>query len=488
MNNSSLGKDALSLTVSKVTTLVLSVAVSMLLARFRTLEEYGTYSQMLLVINLVSSLLMLGLPNSLNYFLPRAGSDEERQRFLSVYYTVNTFLSLIIGAVLVFSVPIIEAYFDNPLIHSFIYFLALMPWATLTAATVENILVVYGRARFMIVYQLASVMGQLTVVVGVQLLGYGFKTYLICSVILNCLLALAVYFIVIRLSGGIRFSLDKHLIKMIFAFSIPIGLAGMVGTVNTDIDKLLIGWLMDTEQLAVYTNAAKELPLSIVSSSITAVLLPKLTLMVKNKEYDEAVRLWGTAAELAFIIISLIVAGVFTFAPDVLSFLYSDKYLPGVNVFRVYTLVLLLRCTYFGMILNALGHTKKILACSIASLLLNTALNPLMYMLFGMIGPAIATLIAMLLIILLQLKMSADAVFMPLSRVFPWKSIGVVLTVNIAMSAVFCAIKYILPIDRIIGSFAESLLLGGAWAALYIVLMKKRIILMWGVLNKGDAD
>jgi len=66
---------------------------AMLLSRFRTLEEYGTYSQLLMVINIATTFFMLGLPNSINFFLARAENNNERQKFLSVYYTLSTVLS-----------------------------------------------------------------------------------------------------------------------------------------------------------------------------------------------------------------------------------------------------------------------------------------------------------------------------------------------------------------------------------------------------------
>lgn len=91
---STIAGDALKLTISKMIILVLSMIAAMLLSRFRTLEEYGTYSQLLLVINLVTSIIMLGLPNSINYFLARAETEESRQKFLSIYYTLRPFLVL----------------------------------------------------------------------------------------------------------------------------------------------------------------------------------------------------------------------------------------------------------------------------------------------------------------------------------------------------------------------------------------------------------
>lgn len=485
---SSIGADAVRLTLSKVITLGISLATSMLLSRFRTLEEYGTYSQMLLTINLVTSLLMLGLPNSINYFIGRADTNEEKKSFLSVYYSLSTLLSAIIGVVLVLAVPIIEKYFHNDLISTFWYFLALFPWTSIVNSSLENVLVAYQKTRFLMVYRLIHSATTLGILILVQFLGYGFTPFLVFYTLSCCIFAVSVYVISFKINNGLFISFDRAIIKSLLIFSIPIGLSSVVGTLNTEIDKLLIGYLLNTEQLAIYTNAAKELPLSIVATSITAVLLPRLSSMIKKGKSEEAVRLWRYASELAFIIIALIVFGIFTYAEDVVTILYSEKYLPGVNVFRVYTLNLLLRITYFGIILNASGNTKKILLCSILSLGLNIVLNPLFYWLFGMIGPAIATFIAILAIQLIQLKMTTKIVGTSFGEIFPWHGIGKMLLINLLFAGVFWMIKRILRMELYVGSIVESVMLGVVWAILYFACFRNKIMRTWKLLNSEGIE
>jgi len=79
--------------------------------------------------------------------------------------------------------------------------------------------------------------------------------------------ALSVYIIVKNIAGKIYFSFDKDLILRILNFSIPIGLATVVGTLKIEFDKLLIGRFFNTEQLAIYTNAAREMPVTFVAAS-----------------------------------------------------------------------------------------------------------------------------------------------------------------------------------------------------------------------------
>ena len=78
MNKTSVGKNAVILTGSKIFVSMLGIITAMLLARFRTLEEYGTYSQ-IIMIRLVSSILLLGLPNSINYFLSKEKKKQQKE-------------------------------------------------------------------------------------------------------------------------------------------------------------------------------------------------------------------------------------------------------------------------------------------------------------------------------------------------------------------------------------------------------------------------
>ena len=484
----SLGKETILLTVSKMTTLMITMLTGMMLSRFRSFEEYGTYSQLTLVVSLFTSIFMLGLPNSINYFLARANSKSEQQKFLGVYYNLSTILSFIMGIALVFAAPLIATYFKNPAVLSFVYFLLLYPWANVTASSIENVLIVYHRTRFLTIYRIINSLCLLGSVLVVQWLGLGFREYMIANLAIYCLFAFAVYAISYRVSGGFRLGFDKNLIRTVFVFSIPLGLSAVVGTLNIEIDKLLIGFLMDTEQMAIYTNASKELPVTFVSASITAVLLPQLTKMLKKDRNRDALSLWANATELSYLIICLIVAGVFTYAEDVMCFLYSAKYLPGLLVFRIYTLVLLLRCTYFGIILNAKGKTKEIFWAGIASLALNVFLNPLMYWAIGMTGPALATFLSMLVVLLWQLYRTAKCTGVAISQVFPWKRLGCITLVNVVFAGCFFGVKQVLPLEWWITSFGESLILGGCWSILYLFVMRKSLKRAWKGLNRGGAD
>ena len=59
INDISIGKNAILLSSSKIATTFIALISSMLLSRILTITEYGTYSQMLMIINLTLTLLTM---------------------------------------------------------------------------------------------------------------------------------------------------------------------------------------------------------------------------------------------------------------------------------------------------------------------------------------------------------------------------------------------------------------------------------------------
>lgn len=481
-----LGNDAMILTFSKLIVVSISMITAMLLSRFRTLEEYGVYSQILMVINLATAIFMLGLPSSINYFLSRAEDDSKKKKFLSVFYSVSTLLTIITGIVLVFSVPLIVRYFNNPLIKNFIYVLAIFPWAKIIISSIENILVVYHRTRLLMFFRVINSLFLLGIIVIIEFLNLGFREYMILFVFVEIIFAIIVYVIVIKVSGGISVSFDPILINKILRFSLPIGLASMVSIISIELDKLVISRFFSLEELAIYTNASKEIPITVISSAITVVLMPRLVKLLKKEEFYKSIKLWGKSIELTYIIICFFSFGLIAFAPDVITFLYSSKFLPGVGVFRIYSLVLILRVTYFGIILNSLGKTRFILYSSILSLILNILLNYSFYLIFGFTGPALATFTSTLLVLTLQLLATSKVVNISFNQIFPWKKIFYITFINLIMISTLYILKINLSLDVIVGSVLESIFIGAIGFLIYLIFMYKTIRNNWNFLNNDE--
>ena len=105
-----------------------------------------------------------------------------------------------------------------------------------------------------------------------------------------------------------------------------------------------------------------------------------------------------------------------------------------------------------------------------------------------MVGPAVATFLAIFIIQLLQLMMTTKVAEVKFSEVFPWKNIAVILSINALLACVFWVLKRFLPLDNAIGNIGESLVLGTIWAGGYFLFMKRRALTAWKKLNQESND
>jgi O-antigen/teichoic acid export membrane protein len=182
-------------------------------------------------------------------------------------------------------------------------------------------------------------------------------------------------------------------------------------------------------------------------------------------------------------VICFLATGFFVYAPEVMSLLYSEKYISGVPVFRIYALVLLFRCTYFGMVLNSTGKTKLILYCSVFALFLDFILNFLFYYMFGFIGPALSTLVTTLASAMYLLWATSQSIKIPFKKIFPWRNILYITLINILFGLAFAVIKQVIPWEVRIGEILESVVLGLIWGILYFSVYYRFLKTKWDMLN-----
>lgn len=458
--------DAVRLTASKIVGNILTLVSAMLLARIRTLEENGIYSELLLVINLATAIFMLGLPNSINYFLSRAETREDKNQFLSLYYTLSSILSVVLGIVLVALLPIWTGYFNNPNLSQFAFFLLVFPWTKVVMASVENVLVVLGKSKTLVWYRISNSVCLLLLILFIWLTKTGFMAYMLLYVIVEGFYTIAVYLMVAKYTGRIRWNINKQLIRSVLAFSVPLGLASIVGTLNVEIDKLMIGHLLSTEELAIYSYASKELPLTIVATSLTAVLMPKMVKLFQQKRIEEAVAVWKDVTTISLAIMAFFGIGMAVFSSEAMTILYSEKFAPGGPVFAIYSLSLLLKCTYFGIVMNTTGKTRIILYSAIGTLVLNTIMNIAFYKIIGVIGPALATFLSGVIMVAFQLVFSSKLIHVKFSQIFPWKNMATLISLNILLGIVFRFIH----ITLLPGDF-QAVALAIVWGLVYCLIL-----------------
>lgn len=477
-------KDVSVITVSKILSALIAFINTALLSRFRTLNEYGTYSQMILVISLVVTICDLGLPYAVTYFGSKAEKEDDRNHFFSVFYTVDTTISIIIGIIMVAAIPLLKEFFNNESFPLYWYFLLIYPWIRIIDGTVENALVIAKKTLWIAVYRLIYGVSSCFIVVVIKVLGLGFNEYLISYTVTLSVLTISAYFLISKAFGKLKIAFDKKLFKKVLKYAVPIGLATAVGTINIEFDKLVIGNLCTTEELAIYTNASKILPVGLIATAMNTVILPLIVKKVSEQKVNNAVSVWNKSIVTSLKIVSTLTFALIVFAPEVITFIYSSAYVSGTDVFRIYCVSYLLGCTYWGTMLNATGKTKSVLYCSIISCIVNVILDIVFYRLFGMIGPAIATVISQFVLCYAQVAFSKKA--LNIKKILNMKQISLAMVKNVIIAIPFGLIHYFLKANTNINPLVLAFAVGGVWLLAFVLLEGKKIYCEFGALNKQD--
>lgn len=412
-------RDSVLLICVKLVTMLLGIVTTRILSEQLSVTEYGTYSQIMLLVSTVSSLTILGMADGVNYFYCRENASETREAYVSTVFSLQYIVSLLAAiVVLVCTVPISVA-FGNADLKSLMIFAALLPLLQNMIAMLQVLFVSIGKAR-----QIAA---RNLIISALRLLLFGLACYMFksVSVILIFTLALDIlqigYFLIVLYRNDCKIRLcstDFSLMKSILSYCVPMAVFLILNTLCRDCDKYVVALLTDTETLAIYTNAAKVLPFDIIMASFVTVLLPYITRYIAAADFEKARGLYKEFIELSYVTTSILAATVIVAAPQVMTLLYTEKYLQGISVFIVYIVVDIFRFTNITLILSAAGKTKILMFVSAGALAGNLLLNIVLYHVCGILGPAIATLIVILVLGAVIMNRSAAALESKVSDFF----------------------------------------------------------------------
>lgn len=468
--------DSLLLTFVKVVSAALGLLTSKVLSTQFTLQENGTYSQAMLLVSTVTSISILGLSDAVNYFYNAADDDETKQRNIATVFGIQYFIGILSGLLIcAFSVPITAYYFKNDDLYKIIFFAAWMPVFNNLLPMLQVLFISIGKAKVIAVRNFIVSVMRLAAVAVAAFLTKNIVTVFIIILALD--VAQVVYFYVTfsKSRFPIRMRLfSRKMIKPILAFSIPMAVFVFTSALSRDIDKYVISFFTDTETLAIYTYAAKVLPFDMLTASFLTVLVPIITRQVRGEKFEDAQTTLRSYLRIGYLVTWILVTGAIVNAKEMMLFFYDEKYLPGLGVFILYLFVDMIKFANASLVLSAKGRTKTLMTCSLIALGANLVLNIAAFHLFGIIGPAITTLVVTFGLMVTLVTISAREIHTTIWRLFNWKEVGLIVLELCAVGAGSYGLKLLLY--RWISSFVLVLILTyGFFLAVMLLLNYKRI-------------
>lgn len=468
--------DSIILTFVRVITAVLGLLVTKLLSIHFSLHEYGTYSQAMLIVTTATSISILGLTNAVNYFYNAASDENNKERYVGTIFTIQYFVGILCAIIILCCQLPLISYFKNEDLKNVLIFAAWLPMLQNLIPMLQVLFVSIGRAKLIAVRNFIISVARLCIVLVACYITKSIRTIFIILLLLD--IAQVVYFILAFKRSNFSISIkkfDRKLLKPVLSFSIPMAIYVLTNELVRDIDKYVISFFSDTSTLAIYTNAAKLLPFDLITQSFITVLVPIVTRQIASKSYKDAQLTFKAYLRLGYLATWIVAFGIVVNAKEAMLFLYDPKYLPGLSVFVIYLFVDMIKFANTSLILTAKGKSKVLMICSLSALSTNFILNILLFKLFGILGPAIATLIVTFILVTVLIGLGGKEIKTSLFKLFDWKEMIIVAVEMCVVGACCFFLKGVLysVFDSALFVLIVSYIL---YLLIMLILNRKRII------------
>ena len=482
--NNGAATNSIMLTFVQIITTLLGLIVTKILSVHFTLQEYGTYSQALLVTTTVTSISILGLTNATNYFYNRTKDEEQQRTYVATIFGIQYAVGLFCVVVVVALRTQIASYFNNPSLTHIIPIIAFTPLFTNLISMYQTLFVSIGKAK---VIALRNLIVSFVRLIAVIVASYIIKNIVTILVVILALdIAQTVYFYLLFKKYKQAISIRNarlELVNEILTFSIPMSIYVLTNSLSRDIDKYVIGAFANTETLAIYTNAAKILPFDMLTTSLITVLIPIVTRMINEREYHKAKNVFKLYLRIGYVLTFAFAGGAIAVSKNLMVVLYDKKYLVGLPVFIIYLVVDMIRFANVTTVLSGAGKTKILMTISVVTMVLNAIFNVIGFKVMGLVGPAIVTLILTAGMTIVLLHFGAEEIKTKVCDLFDFKEVGVVGIQIIMMGAIAYTVSSFLSSSGI-PVIIDLLLSYGLYIIVLGLLNSKRILSCYRELNQ----
>lgn len=435
--------------------------IGIALARMLDPADLGSYRQLFLIFSTASGILLLGFPQSMLYFLPKASDETELKRIISRTMNVTNLLAVLCALGIWLARDAIAGTFNNPALSKLLPVFSIYPLFMFVTQMYSSIMLGLKQPAKSAWFSIFSISCDFVLVLGAALILKDIQ-YIIWAVVISAFLQWAWAWFGIQ-KHRLTFSLANFTgFKDQLAYTIPLGLSLLIGVLSVQLDKLMISGFFKPEEFAVFSLGAMELPLiGILINSVNSILLPNLS----GRDPAGLTTLYRASVRKNAIIVFPLATVFFLFATEFMIFVYGTVYASAALYFRIYLLILPLRVATYGIVFQAMGKTRLVMIDSIIMLLLNAILNYFFIRLYGMKGAALATVVVSWLIVIVYLWQMRYSLQLKLLELFP----PISLALNLV--AAILPVLIIIPLSGMIDTPFLRMILGGpGYLVLYLIL------------------
>ena len=456
---------------ARIITTVIDLALAIAVVRLLSKTDFAIMGYVLMIHEIARNVAVLGFPDSIFYYFERIASTARRGfalQTVAILLISGTLAGLAILGFNLFLPSLLSQWPGESVrvLQQFLPLMAVVSVLEIPTWPTTNILLASDRQKGAAWYEMITSVIAFGALVLPLVLGYGLEIAIWSLVgysVIRFVGSLVVLGIILpkntRLSDSENtlsstqeedtaghYQLENRISLLDQAkFSLPLGLSSLVGRFNKYIDKFIVSIFLVNTAYAEYSVAANEVPLiKVIPLAVGSVLISRYVQFNLQSKKDELLSLWYKGIEKVSLLVIPMTILFTLLAPELITFLFETEgvsYANAVLPFQLYNLIVLIRVTHYGSILQAFGDTKGVFYFSLNLLAANVILSVPMTMYFGIVGTALGTLIANLYNWLLLLRRIGTHMELPFWKVLPFPFYGKVLALSVGIGLLMFMVK-----------------------------------------------
>lgn len=396
-----------------------------ILTKNLTIEEYGIWVQIGVTISFLVPLASLNLGYASQRFL--SGEKDIKkisEGFFSIFILIFFMSAIISIAILIFSKQISIILFGGTETEYYVKYLSFLIFLSGINTSLDIFFLTFLQIKRNSILSLLGTVFQFLLISYFVLSGYRLIGAIISLLILNLLLIILKSRLIIP---QVRFSLPNYLIiKNYLNFSVPL-LPSILGWWANNLgNRYVIGYFLGMESVGIY-SASYNLGglVSFFYVPISLIIFPTITNLYKNNKIQE-IKDHLSYLLKGYLMVAIPSAfGLSVLGKPMLKLLTTSEFFSGVIIIPIigFATIILYCSSLNANILLLFKKTKIAGLISVATAFINIILNIILIPQIGIIGAAIATLLAFIVHLILTSTISFNLLAYNVDLKFIMKSI-----------------------------------------------------------------
>jgi O-antigen/teichoic acid export membrane protein len=410
-----------------------TLLIPVTLARAFDQTEYGTYKQLFLVFTTLYSVALIGLSDSLYYFIPR---DPVR----SGRYVANAMAGLALAgstclAALYAARYAVAEWMKNPALADHLAAIGTFVLFTLAATVLEIVLIARKRYSWAASAYVISDVARAAFFVLPVLFWSGLHALILGAVAFSAL-RLVVAFHLLRRELGAELRLDLGLLPAQLAYAMPFALYVLVEILQATYHQYAVSWRFDAATFALYAVGCFQVPfVDFLATPASSVMMVRMSEERREGRPAQALAIWLDITRKLALVFFPMVALLAVASREVMTVLFTERYAASAPIFALWVMSIAFSVVQTDAVMRVHAQVPFLFAVNLVRLALIVALIQPLMTAFGLLGPVLVTLLAMAVAKALHIVRMKRLMQLPVRDLLPWRALGATLVVS-ALSAV----------------------------------------------------